>query len=183
MILSNMEVLAEIEAGRLNIIPPPQKASFGPGSVDLTLGDKLHVWPDESATSGQPLDLAHPDFNVPNVIDRWCEEKYINEDQPFVLKPNTLVIGYTHEVITLPKHLGGRIEGRSRYARLGISIHATAPTVQPGYRGSLALEINNVGPFVIHLKPRLAIAQLIIERTGLPPTEAYAGEFQGQGAN
>ena len=181
MILSNMEILAEIEAGRLEIRPSPQKSNFGPGSVDLTLDDKLHVWPDASETSGQPLDLSHPDFDVPTVIRRWCKEERITEDRPHVLKPNTLIIGYTHEVISLPKHLGARIEGRSRYARLGISIHATAPTVQPGYSGSLALEINNVGPFEIHLKPGLAIAQLIIERTGLPPTEGYAGQFQGQG--
>ena len=183
MILSNMEVLAEIDAGRLEITPVPQRSSFGPGSVDLTLADNLHVWLDERETAGQRLDISNQDFDVPKLIDRWCDEVVITESTPHVLKPNSLVIGYTHEYISLPKHLGARIEGRSRYARLGISIHVTAPTVQPGYSGSLALEINNIGPFEILLKPGLSIAQLIIERTGLPPTEGYSGQFQEQGVD
>lgn len=179
MILSNMEVRAEIQVGRLKIEPQP--ANFGPGSVDLTLGDKLHVWPDAEKTVGQQLDLSNPDLNVSDVIDVLCEEERIAVDRPYALKPNSLVIGHTREVITLPEHLAARIEGRSQYARLGISIHVTAPTIHPGYCGDLALEINNVGPLDIILTPGIAIAQLIVERTGLPPIKGYEGQFQGQG--
>lgn len=45
------------------------------------------------------------------------------------------------------------IEGRSTYARVGLSMHQTAPWIQPGWDGQIILEIMNNGPLQIELTP------------------------------
>ena len=98
----------------------------------------------------------------------------------YVLSPNRLTLGQTGEIVELPLHLAARIEGKSSLARLGVSIHATAPTVLPGFKGRLTLEMNNIGPYDVVLKRGMLIAQLIVERVGLPVLRKYRGQFQGQ---
>ena len=178
MILSNIEIEAELDAGHLVIAPRPLKKRFSGAAVDLTLHHELYVLPEEDYTQGQPIDPSNPGFKVGRFIeDRSKRESIVGG---YELKPNKLTIGSTHERVELPLHLAARIEGRSSLARLGIAVHATAPTVHPGFQGQLALEIINSGPFDIILKPGLAIAQLIVERVGLPSTESYDGQFQNQ---
>ena len=46
-----------------------------------------------------------------------------------------------------------RVEGRSTYARVGLSMHQTAPWIQPGWSGPIILEIKNNGPLAIKLTP------------------------------
>lgn len=181
MILSNIELDAEIKAGRLVIEPLPPTNRFSGASVDLTLHDEIFELPSQDSTGGQPLDPSHPNFNVPRFISERYRRKSIVGNGGYPLEPNRLTLCSTHESVTLPLHLSARIEGRSSLARLGISVHATAPTVLPGFSGRLTLEINNVGPFQIILKPKLVIAQLIVERVGLPATNKYEGQFQHQG--
>ena len=103
----------------------------------------------------------------------------MTDDAPFKLEPRMLVIGKTHE-IKIPLHLAARIEGKSSLARLGLAVHITAPTVQSGFEGRLFLEMYNAGPFTLELKPRMKIAQLIIEHLGLPAKEGYVGRYLRQ---
>ena len=179
MILSNVELEAEMRSGRLVINPQPPKSRFSGASVDLTLHDEVFELPSQADTRGQPLDPSDPGFNVPRFINDRSTSKSITHG--YTLEPNRLTLGSTSEEVRLPLHLSARIEGRSSLARLGITIHATAPTVLPGFEGRLTLEITNVGPFDILLKPGLVIAQLIVERVGLPATNGYEGQFQHQG--
>ena len=44
-----------------------------------------------------------------------------------------------------------------------ILIHFTAPTVHPGVKGTLTLEMINLRPASFMLKPGMATAQLIVE--------------------
>jgi dCTP deaminase len=95
------------------------------------------------------------------------------------------VLGKTLERIELPlingaeSCLAARIEGKSSRARFGLLVHFTAPTVHPGFRGTLTLEMINLGPADLLLIPGMAIAQLIVEEVkGCPNMKA--SEFQGQ---
>ncbi len=69
------------------------------------------------------------------------------------LRPGDFVLVPTYEKVTIPDNLIGLIEGRSTYARLGLSMHQTAPWIQPGWRGTIILEIRNSGPLTIELTP------------------------------
>ena len=172
-----------MEHGRLVISPQPAKSRINGSSVDLSLHNEIFEFPLRRDTGGQQIDPSHPDFSVPRFINQQCTRKSISQDSGYILRPNILTLGQTNEEVRLPMHLSARIEGRSSLARLGIAIHITAPTVLPGFEGRLTLEINNIGPFDIVLKPGLVIAQLIVERVGLPATNRYEGQFQHQGIN
>ncbi|MGH6975400.1 MAG: dCTP deaminase, partial [Stellaceae bacterium] len=71
----------------------------------------------------------------------------------FVLEPDEFVLALTHEHVWMPKHLIALVEGRSTYARVGLSMHQTAPWIQPGWDGHITLEIRNSGPLKIELTP------------------------------
>ena len=60
------------------------------------------------------------------------------------------------------------VEGRSIYARLGLTVHQTAPSVKPGWSGQLTLEVVNNGPFTYRLYPKMYLCQLILERLSSP---------------
>jgi dCTP deaminase len=82
-----------------------------------------------------------------------------------VLEPGRLVLGRTVERVVLPIDGGltARIEGRSSFARTGLLIHFTAPTIHAGFAGTITLEIINLGPFAMILSPELRVCQLVIE--------------------
>jgi dCTP deaminase len=60
----------------------------------------------------------------------------------------------------MPADLVARIEGKSSLGRLGLIVHATAGFVDPGFHGTLTLEITNFNSVPIVLRPGLPIAQL-----------------------
>ena len=87
-------------------------------------------------------------------------------------------------MVALPLTAGGeclaaRIEGKSSYARCGLLVHFTAPTIHAGFDGTITLELYNLGPLSISLYPRTPICQLIIEAVkGIPFRND--SQFQGQ---
>lgn len=80
-------------------------------------------------------------------------EDGVGKRPSFPVEPGEFVLGLTYETITVPRNLIGLVEGRSTYARVGLSMHQTAPWIQPGWRGPIVLEIMNNGPNTIDLTP------------------------------
>jgi len=92
----------------------------------------------------------------------------LTDNEPYSLKPHQFILGRTLERVELPVdkgtlHLAARIEGKSSRARCGLLVHFTAPTVHPGWAGPLTLEMINLGPMTVILRPGMHIAQLIVE--------------------
>ncbi len=165
-VLTREEILKEIERGTL-VIDPFEKGQVGPGSIDLRLGNEFRVFKKLR--------------NALTVDDRISledlTERVVVEDS-FTLMPGETVLGITHERITLPGNICGWLEGRSRFARIGLVIHMTASFVQPGVCNRQVLEIGNLAPFPIVLKPGVRICQIILERT--EGEASYQGAFKNQ---
>ena len=172
MILSNQELHKALDDGRLIIDPEPEPRvpSFGADcpydthSVNLRLGQEILV-PRESKYC---IDLSKPG-SLPEAIKANSNACIITKEQPYLLEPHKFILANTLEKIDLPitnkrPYLAARIEGKSSRARLGLIVHCTAPTVHPGFCGTLTLEMVNLGPVDIILKPQMYIAQLIVEQ-------------------
>ena len=86
---------------------------------------------------------------------RLREKDEHGDTESYILHPNDFILALTHETIGIPPDLVALVEGRSTYARMGLSMHQTAPWVQPGWRGQITLEIRNAGPLDISLTPLL----------------------------
>jgi dCTP deaminase len=99
----------------------------------------------------------------------------------YALERQLFLLGRTQERVTLPIEggLAARIEGKSSFARCGLLIHFTAPTVHAGFDGTLTLEMINLGNAGIMLYEGMPIAQLILETVFGNP-EAHPSQFQGQ---
>jgi dCTP deaminase len=188
MILSNVELQAALDAGRLILRPEPQprrpeegrECPYGTHSVDLTLAAELSF----PASGPYSYDLMQPG-SLADFIARNSQKHVIDERAGYPLARNQFVLGRTLEWVGLPIRAGdvnclaARIEGKSSRARCGILVHFTAPTVHPGFEGFLTLEIINLGPAPFVLRPRMPIAQLIVEEVRGIPFEIRS-QFHGQ---
>ncbi|MFH1140178.1 MAG: dCTP deaminase, partial [Chloroflexota bacterium] len=114
------------------------------------------------------LDLIDEE-TVARLINELGRSEQVPTGQFYTFKPHTFVLAQMLERFALPNDIAGRIEGRSTFARLGISVHQTAHSVKPTWSGHLTLEMYNTGPFACKLYPELQRpAQLILERMGRP---------------
>ncbi len=165
-VLTRDAILAELEAGRLRL-DPFERDQLGAASIDLTLGDEIRV----IEPTGQPIDLvADSDYRNHTRVERL--------DRPFVLESGTTIHGITRERITLPMNLCGFLEGRSRFARLGLMIHVTSAFVQPGVDNRQVLEMSNVSGQPLRIHPGVRLCQLVLMRT--EGEARYSGRFADQ---
>ena len=70
------------------------------------------------------------------------------------------------------------IEGRSRFARLGLSVHITASFVNPGTDNQTVLEIFNASSLTLALHPGTKVCQMIFMT--MEGQAQYNGIFQYQ---
>ena len=173
-VLSDSTILDLVEAGGI-VIDPWDPSRVQPASVDLCLGESFRVFHNHHLTS---IDLRNPPSDL-------TEEVVLEEDQTFVIHPGEFCLGSTLEWVELPPDLVARIEGKSSLGRLGLIVHATAGFCDPGWKGNLTLELNNLMRVPIELKPGLPIAQLSFMTLDRPAERPYGSpglgsHYQGQ---
>ena len=148
-VLSDGTIRRLVDEGRI-VIDPWDPRMVQPASVDLKLGASFRVFHNHRI---QVIDLADPPSGLTEHVE-------VGGDDTFVIHPNEFVLGRTEELVELPDDVVARIEGKSSLGRLGLIVHATAGFVDPGFRGTLTLEITNFNSVPIVLRPGLPIAQL-----------------------
>lgn len=176
MLLSNREIRDAVASGELGITPfEPDSDRIQPASVDLRLDSTLLL--QSSVPIGGIILDTEGDLDVTRLLNGFSEKRDISDG--WELRPGRFVIGQTLETIRLPWHLAGRVEGRSRLARLGIGVHITAPKIDPGFNNRITLEMFNLGPWRVRLTAGMTICTLLVERLGESATQGYSGMFQG----
>ena len=188
MILSNRAIFAALDERRLIIDPEPSPRTseensvdcpYQTSSVDLRLGNEV-TWLKEHL----PITIALHRGKFASLFGSNSIIRVLTQEQPFVLESGKFVLANTLERVELPIFddkpcLAARVEGKSSYARCGLLIHFTAPTIHAGFSGRITLEIMNLGPSPIALTPGKPICQLIIEEVhGIPLRND--SQFQGQ---
>ena len=182
MIYSDSDIIEALQSSALVIEPNPSRTMFSTSSVDLRLDNGFTVF--DAPPAGSEILIRVDQADPEAIARRYGREVRLELGQSLPVRPDAFVLAYTQERITLPRDVAARVEGKSSLARLGISIHQTAPTVQAGWgqNGSapLRLEISNVGPFVCHLTPGMQICQLIFEELRTRPGQELNSRFQNQ---
>jgi dCTP deaminase len=163
MILTKEVILGSIRNGTIKV-EPFEEAAVGPASIDLTLDSEIRVF-----TGKKPIE---------DDIDYTKITKIINISKGYMLKPGELVLGITKEKITLPGNICGWLNSRSRYARVGLMSHITAPFISPGVSNKQVLEIFNAGKNKIKLTSGSKICQLVLQEC--KGTAVYQGKFKDQ---
>ncbi len=174
MLLSDRDILAEIEEKRVQL-EPFDADMVQPSSVDIRLDRFFRVFENHRYPHIDPAE-DQPDLT-----------RAVQPDggEPFILHPGEFVLGSTYEVVTLPDDIAARLEGKSSLGRLGLLTHSTAGFIDPGFSGHVTLELSNVATLPIKLWPGMKIGQLCFFRLSSPAehpygSAKYGSRYQGQ---
>ena len=167
-VLSDRTISELIADGRLRIEPFAAE-HVQPSSVDVRLGRHFRVFEHSKYT--------HIDVRTPQ--PELTQGIAVAEDEPFVLHPGEFALGTTLERVGLPDDLVGRLEGKSSLGRLGLIIHSTAGYIDPGFSGTITLELSNVAKLPIPLYPGMFIGQISFLTMTTPVNRPYGSPGLG----
>ncbi|MBI5073279.1 dCTP deaminase [Candidatus Woesearchaeota archaeon] len=163
VVLSDKDIKNRIAKNEI-IIKNISEEQIGSCSVDLRLGNGFRIFKHAEVTHVDPKE---------GISDALMELVVKQKEEPFIIHPGEFVLGSTVEYVKIPRDLVARLDGRSSWGRLGIIIHSTAGSVQPGYAGQLTLEIANISKVPVKLWPGARICQLTFEQLSSPCEIAY----------
>jgi dCTP deaminase len=95
-------------------------------------------------------EASYPSISAVVIFDYWR-----------LLREEFLLVT-TLEWIEIGDLLAGILVGKSSLARLGLQVES-AGYIDPGYKGCPTLELKNLGPYDIILRPGMPIAHLRVE--------------------
>lgn len=174
MILSDRDVKAQIDAGRI-VIEPYDASCIQPSSVDVKISNLFRVF--RNHTAGV-IDVKKDMSDLTELVE-------IPMDGVFMLHPGEFVLGSTLERVGVPDDLVARVEGKSSLGRLGLLIHSTAGFIDAGFDGHVTLELANVANLPITLYPGMKIGQVSFMKMTSPAENPYGSgakgsKYQGQ---
>ncbi len=169
MVLSDVDIRKRLSKDLK--ISPFSEESIQPSSYDLHLASKFIIF-DNHFT--EIIDVKAKNTNS-KIVD-------VKDEGYFLIHPNNFILGATQEIVKIPNDLVARIEGKSSIGRLGLIIHATAGYVDPGFEGTLTLEMFNLSSLPIKIYVNMKIAQLSFLEMTSPSSKKY-GEYNNKYQN
>lgn len=164
MIVPDHEIKRYIEEGKIVIEPLENpEIQIQPAGVDLRLGNEFRIF--KSSTI--------PFIDTRKKTEDYTELVKVEDDKPFIIHPGEFVLGVVKERIRISDDLVGSVDGRSSLGRLGISIHTTSSSINPGWEGNFVLEITNMGRLPVALYPSMRIAKLTLHKLSSPSEKPY----------
>lgn len=173
-IVSDGTLLRLVASGQIGI-DPFVESMVQPASIDVTASGLFRVFRNDGTTHIDPR------YEQADLTEETRQEGEI----PFVLHPGEFVLGSTVERFTLPDNIVGRLEGKSSLGRLGLVVHSTAGYVDPGFEGTITLELSNSSTLPLCLWAGMAIGQMSFQFLDKPAEKPYGhpdrnSKYQGQ---
>lgn len=103
-------------------------------------------------------------------------ETFTNDD--VIIRPGEFLLAATMEYFAFPNDISGVVKGRSSIGRIGLSIQ-NAGFIDPGFNGTITLELKNDSHIPICLPKGYPIGQVIFFETMLVD-KPYSGKYNGQ---
>lgn len=174
VLLSDKDIRAEIDAGRVRI-DPYDATMVQPSSIDVRLDRYFRVFENHRYPH---IDPAVEQADLTRLVEP-------EGDEPFILHPGEFVLASTYEVISLPDDLASRLEGKSSLVSSGWSRTPPCGFIDPGFSGHVTLELSNLATLPIKLWPGMKIGQLCMFRLSSSAefpygSERYGSRYQGQ---
>ena len=181
-VLGGSEISARLEhpnlVDRLIVAPllaPDEQLRGDQASIDIRLGFEFAL---VSPTVRGSIDEFSEDRFSRLSTDHYRKE-YVPLGGSLIIHPHQFILAATLEYIRLPPDLMSYVIGRSTWGRLGLIV-ATAVGIQPGFAGTLTLELRNLGETPLTLYPGQAIGQLFFHNVQYAPGEKAHAPGIGQ---
>ncbi|MFC0673984.1 dCTP deaminase [Brachybacterium hainanense] len=165
MLLSDRDIRAEMQAGRVRL-DPFDEAMIQPASVDVRIDRFFRLFDNHRYAM---IDPAQHQEQLTRVVD-------VDPEEAYMLHPGEFVLASTYEQITLPDDIAARLEGKSSLGRLGLLTHSTAGFIDPGFTGHITLELSNMATLPVALWPGMKIGQLCFFRLSSAAQRPYGSE-------
>ena len=153
---------------------PFEARQIQPCSIDLRLD--RHFWVLRRPLPRRSLDFRNNAWIGEVDMGRLFRPRSLQLGEGIRIRPGEMLLGRTFEKFTIPNGFAGKLEGRSTFARLGLSIHCTGDFINPGWRGRMPLQLVNHGRLPIVVTPYLEICQLLVIRTTTESDQQYGGD-------
>ena len=163
MILSD-DTLRRMMAERSIVVEPLEPFQVQPASIDLRLG-RHFLKIDENTLESLSLDSELPYVRI--------------EKDEIIIPPHSFLLATTVEFIRLPANVTAFVEGRSSIGRMGLFIQ-NAGWVDPGFEGTITLELFNANRLPLKLTRGRRICQIVFAQMDKATKAPYAGKYQGQ---
>lgn len=174
MPISGYQIREFIKKGDLSVNPILDKnEQIESAKVDLRLDNVFYRVKSEQSiyrdTLLDPVDYDHTEKIVVPYADVTPDSDSNRGEKPseitdgFVLHPDEFALVETFEYVDLPMWLRGGLSGRSSMGREGVVVHSTASVIDPGYAGTITLELSTNGNLPLVLYPRQRIASIEFE--------------------
>ncbi len=158
MILTGPEIIQQVRAGRIEIVPF-DLGQVNPNSYNFRLGRTIKYYAN-------------------HILDPKIKQDVITEDigeDGFILFPGRIYLGHTLEIMG-SDHYVPIIKGRSSTARLGLFIHITADIIDIGSHNQWTLQLYAVQPVRVYY--RMLIGQVTFWHI-YGDIMLYNGKYQG----
>ncbi|HIJ83060.1 MAG: dCTP deaminase [Magnetococcales bacterium] len=172
MRLSDQDILIAIDQGRIVIDPFPPDPCFGSFSVDVSLSNVFQTFRHVKIPF---LNLSDSE-SLYGVTEACMEKLVIAEHEHYFLHPGEFALGMTRERIKIADDLVGWLDGRSSLARVGLMVHITAHSIDPGWDGHITFEFFNAGRLPLALNPGLRIGAISFETLSSKTTRPYGSK-------
>lgn len=178
-VLTDGELFDELAYTTFDVAPLTVE-QVQPASIDLRLGRDFKRLKEEQADKLEYNDHLR-------VIDTAKNAEQLHESfeaDSITLDPGDCVLATTKERVHIPPHLLGEVEGRSSFGRLFVEVHQTAGILDPGFEGTITLEVVNNNPNPVKLHAGQRVCQIVVSRLASSSEEPYGEKhdtkYQGQ---
>lgn len=155
-------------ATNCGLIKPFDEKQLQPCSYDVRLDDRIKRFVEDRDYSGMHAIKGH----TKELMGVSMQEIDLT-NRVYVLRPGEFILGSTIEAVSIPDYLACRFEGKSSLGRIGLTTHVTAGFIDPGFQGTITLEIKNENQFPILLKSGMLIGQLCFIRLNTEVDRVY----------
>lgn len=173
-VLCDRDIKEYIMQGKI-VIENFDMAHIDSCSVDLRLGNKFRIY--------KHNEIPHIDVKK-GVPEEYMETIEKTEHESFIVHPGELILAHTKEFVRIPDNLVGTVDGRSSLGRIGLLVHSTANSIDPGFEGYIALEISNIAKVPVILWPNIKICRLtftqLTDSCETPYNKRRQSKYSGQ---
>ncbi|MFW7340698.1 dCTP deaminase [Pollutimonas sp. H1-120] len=155
-----LQSLSNDDPNTLFLDPLLTMDQVGSVTVDLRLGYDFLV----SILTRKPAIEPRPyDHERKRGIDSYFQETRRRTGERFILYPHQVVLSTTLEFLSLPTDVFAEVSIRSSYGRLGVGV---STSMQPGWRGTVPLELFNHGNTPVEMVVGSRVCQIHLYQIG-----------------
>lgn len=151
MILPDHEIKRYLKEGKIKIEPLENpELQIQPAWVDLRLGNEFRTFKVIGTSC----------IDTKKKSEDYTEKHTIENGNYFIIHPGEFVLGKVMEYVKLPANIMGSVDGQSSLGRLGVVVHTTSSSINPGWEGHLVLEMANLGRMPVKVYPNSKICKI-----------------------